>query len=662
LDALSERESSELVGHLLRVEDLPRALRARIVAHADGNPFYVEEILSSLIEGGVLVHDEAAGRWQATQDPDELPLPDTLRGVLIARIDRLPLAARRICQLASVVGRFFERRVLERLAQSQGDLEEGLSTLQQAQLIRGQSHGAAYVFKHQLTQEAAYESLLRRKRRELHRRVAQALEALYPDREEEQLGLLARHWERAGEVERAVAYLRRAGAQAAAQYANAEAIGYFSRGLDLLPEADREERYALLSARESALDLLGRRDAQQADLVALERLAKERADPGRQADVALRRAHYSIRVRAFEAAEEAARAALHWAESAQDQGRRAAAHGELGRALRYRSHADARLRKPARSELQRALELARSAGLARLEADALHELGAFAADLDQSQRYHQEQLRICRAAGYRQGEGRALRDVGLGWLHRYRIRKALDCFQQSLRVCREIGNRREEGWALQYLCLAHNTAGDNATALVYGRQALRVHLEIGDRTGEFEATYLLMQSAARMGDYAGAMEYGARFVGPQAPDRHWIVLMQDLPWRQGDAAVARAEYEKAIRRLDRGDYRRLVAQCGLAEMALAAGDGAEAARRVEQVLPGLGQRDWFSFRVGLYPFLACYRVLHAGHDPRAGEVLEQAYRLLQERASWIDDEGLRRSYLENVPANREIAALYERAR
>jgi predicted ATPase len=251
LEPLSPTESANLVVNLLQAEDLSQGLRTRILGHAEGNPFYMEEILRSLIDEGILVHDEATRRWGAAREVADIPVPDTLRGVLMARIDRLPEPARQVLQAASVVGRIFGRRVLESVVQGERGLDDDLVThlvvLERAQMVRQRARlpEAEYIFKHQLTLEAAYEGLLRRQRRDLHRRAAQALERLCAERAEERLGLLGHHWERAGYAERAVDYLRRAGEQAATRFANAEAVSHFSRALDLTPEEDLEGRYAL---------------------------------------------------------------------------------------------------------------------------------------------------------------------------------------------------------------------------------------------------------------------------------------------------------------------------------------------------------------------------------------------------------------------------------
>ncbi|MBU0495990.1 MAG: AAA family ATPase, partial [Chloroflexi bacterium] len=236
LEPLSATESEQLVGNLLRVEGLPLALRARILDHAEGNPFYVEEIIRALIDNGAIVQDPVAGSWIATRDVNQIALPDTLHGVLMARIDRLHEESKRVLQLAAVIGRIFLYRILAAIAQEERELDEHLLTLQQEELIRERASvpELEYIFKHHLTQEAAYRGLLRKDRLVFHRRVAEALERLFSGRVDEQVGLLAYHWERADEPARAIDYLLRAGDQSRLAYAHQEAIDYYQRALALL--------------------------------------------------------------------------------------------------------------------------------------------------------------------------------------------------------------------------------------------------------------------------------------------------------------------------------------------------------------------------------------------------------------------------------------------
>ncbi|MFH1085636.1 MAG: AAA family ATPase [Chloroflexota bacterium] len=236
LDPLTTTDSQALVDNLLRAGSLPEELTQRILMRAEGNPFYVEEILRALLDEGAIVPDPETRGWRMTTEVEEIAIPDTLQGVLLARMDRLQEGAKRVLQVASVIGRIFLYRLLQAIVGEERRLDAHLLRLEREEMIRERARlpELEYIFKHELTREAAYNGLLRRQRRVFHQQVAEALERLFPDRVEEQLGLLAYHWELAGDAQKAVGYLLRAAQRDVRQFANQEAIAHFSRGLALL--------------------------------------------------------------------------------------------------------------------------------------------------------------------------------------------------------------------------------------------------------------------------------------------------------------------------------------------------------------------------------------------------------------------------------------------
>ncbi len=256
LDPLTSTDGQTLVDNLLGVGGLPEELTQRILARAEGNPFYVEEIVRTLLDEASIVQDKAMGGWRVAGEVEEIAIPDTLQGVLLARIDRLQEGAKRVLQMASVIGRIFAFRLLQAILTEERGLDAQLLSLQREEMIRERARlpELEYIFKHELTREAAYNGLLRKQRRVFHRQVAQGLERLYPDRVEEQLGLLAYHWELASDAEKAVGYLLRAAQRDVRQFANEEAIAHFSRGLALLESLPHTpERTQLEFALQSGL-------------------------------------------------------------------------------------------------------------------------------------------------------------------------------------------------------------------------------------------------------------------------------------------------------------------------------------------------------------------------------------------------------------------------
>jgi class 3 adenylate cyclase/tetratricopeptide (TPR) repeat protein len=237
---LDEADARTLLGHLLHIEDLPDSVRALILRKSDGNPFFIEEVLRSLMDSGHVVQED--GRWRARGDIVDVTIPDTLAGVLAARIDRLPGATKRVAQTAAVLGRIFPYRALSTACRAAPapdrieNVEPHLGTLSYEELVRERARDPEreYIFKHALTQETAYGLLLRESRRALHLRAGQALEESFPDKTEELAPLLARHFDEGGDARRAAEYSLRAASRARQLYALREAAEHLDRAWDAL--------------------------------------------------------------------------------------------------------------------------------------------------------------------------------------------------------------------------------------------------------------------------------------------------------------------------------------------------------------------------------------------------------------------------------------------
>ncbi|HEV8716465.1 MAG TPA: adenylate/guanylate cyclase domain-containing protein [Candidatus Binatia bacterium] len=211
-------------------------LKQLILDKTEGTPFFMEEIVQELIEQGVLVRDGVETRHVASL-PSDLHVPTTVQGVLAARIDRLAPDEKALLQQLSVIGREFPLSLIRHvLSQPEADLYRLLASLQRKEFLYEQPAfpESEYVFKHALTQEVAYGTVLVERRKALHGQTAQAIEALYPSSLEDHYSELAHHYSRSGNAAKAVEYLSRAGQQAARQSANEEAINHLTVALELL--------------------------------------------------------------------------------------------------------------------------------------------------------------------------------------------------------------------------------------------------------------------------------------------------------------------------------------------------------------------------------------------------------------------------------------------
>jgi class 3 adenylate cyclase/tetratricopeptide (TPR) repeat protein len=257
LQPLDATECNTLIDALLEIEDLPYSARTMISRKAEGNPFFIEEVIRSLVSQGVVERHQ--GRFRLTAPIESVVIPGTIQEVIMTRVDRLPDRPRRVLQTASVIGRRFAPSVLVRVLGDEEQLEWALGQLKRSQLLDESTAGdeIEYVFKHALIQEVVYESILQRSRRELHVSAAQAIEALFPDRLLQFHGMLAYHYGRGGVLEKAEEHLLAAGEQAARSAAPSEALDYFREAsrIYLMLHGDGDPAKRALLERNIALAL-----------------------------------------------------------------------------------------------------------------------------------------------------------------------------------------------------------------------------------------------------------------------------------------------------------------------------------------------------------------------------------------------------------------------
>jgi len=240
LNPLSGHQSRLLVESLLEIDNLPESTRDVILTKSEGNPFFIEEIIRSLIEADVVYHED--NRWKARDEIANIHVPDTIQSVVLARVDRLGEEAKYVLRCASVIGRLFRYRLLHQISQQEHDLDKYLSDFEAKELVYEERTvpELEYAFKHAFTQEATYEGILEQRRREFHLKVAQQIERLYQERLEEYYEELAHHYSRSENAEKAVEYLLKAGEKAGRNYSNQAAISHFKQALETLEQSGIE--------------------------------------------------------------------------------------------------------------------------------------------------------------------------------------------------------------------------------------------------------------------------------------------------------------------------------------------------------------------------------------------------------------------------------------
>ena len=235
LDPLGPAEAQELLTALLGDDPALQPLKHLILTQTEGNPFFMEEVVQTLVEEQVLVGER--GHYRLAQVMTGLQLPPTVQGIPAACMDRLAASGKELLQTLAVIGKEFSWSLLRKVVeQAEEELYRLLGHLQEGEFIYEQPAfpEPEYTFKHALTQEVAYNTLLVERRRVLHERTAQAIEALFHSRLDEHYSELAYHYSRSGNTEKAVEYLQLAGQQAVQRSANAEAISHLTAALELL--------------------------------------------------------------------------------------------------------------------------------------------------------------------------------------------------------------------------------------------------------------------------------------------------------------------------------------------------------------------------------------------------------------------------------------------
>jgi tetratricopeptide (TPR) repeat protein len=695
LAPLSDRASRQLVEEILQgLETIPEVLTEFIIGKAQGNPLQIEELIKLLIESDVIIKEEE-NSWVDPVGLVAMQVPATLRGIVQARLDLLLSEEETVLRCASIIGDIFEQDAIRQLLGIEGrkpsdtDISRILERLCHQELIFSQWDSTvvertAYVFKHSLLRELVQESILPAQKQAYHGQAAAWLANRSGERSGEYVGIIADHLEQAGQLEEAIALLTQAGQQAAAQFANAEAVHYLTRALELLPQNHQAERYALLLVREEVYEMQGARQAQAEDLALLQELALEMGDNRCKAEVTLSQADYAEGTGDYPTAGTIAEAAIKLLQTMPQESLdelRATGYLCWGRSL-WRQGEYGR----ARTLLEQTLFLAQKIGHPRLEADAMRGLGNVTltqSDFAEAQTFYERALHICRQIGDRRGECGVLNNLGALCYHQDDYLRAKTNYEQSLYICREIGDRRTEGalllnlglvstelrnypeaWAYykQALSISQEVGnrwgqgivfgnlgmiahrlGDYDQARDYYTRSLRIHLEIGDRQSEGRCRSSLSLLFHHLGDHHTAREYSlqALRITQELGDRH---IQGFALTHQGHALTALGHLDKAVEvynqalelRSELGQQNLITETLGgLARVELQRQDPKQALHYVEKILTHLESGTLAGTEEPFLVYLTCFRALRANQDPRATAILETAHRLLQEQISQL---------------------------
>ena len=695
LPRLNEQSVADLAVAMLGDAGQQAGLLTLLQRETEGNTFFLVEIVRALAEEvGQLA---AIGRAEL---PHRL-MPDGIQTIINRRLARVPQVGQPLLLQAAVAGRRLDLALLRTLAPELDVDNWWLPVCAETAVLEVQ--GNQWQFSHDKLREGLLAKAQPAKLKQSHQQIALTLEKLY-GADANHAAQLAYHWGQAEELAQERHYSFLAGSHAAAQYANEEALNYFTRALTLTPITDLEGRYALYLAREQIYNLLARREEQAADLAQLTQLAAHLADPNRQIDILLRQANYAFEASQLEQAKEIAQEAISLFENLGVDSRTVTGYLTWGKALHWQGQYEV-----AQSVLEQGLAVCRQVGDLRLEASALRELAYLRAEMDafeQSRRDCEASLAIACQIGDRWEESKILNILGIWAGLQQLYAEANAQFTANLLIRREIGDRQGEAEALSNLGNLAVMQRLYDLARQYCEDSFNIYYEIGYEIGFTYTSYNLGNAMVHYGAYeeaVGSLKRGLALLRELGLKKSWwcmtlgalgyallcqgedeqaqacfdegIALAQEIKmpissWehlnylgylreRQGDFVSAQAYYQEAfLVTQNERSYWAVQSQAGLAYMAVMLGQDPEP--HLGAVLHYLAQHP----ELGLteqpgWVYLHLYLALDSLGEARATDILAQAYRFVQGVVAQIEDVVVRQSLLENVMEYREIMRLYE---
>lgn len=729
LSELDTRSTAALVARRLQGPLTSLAL-SLIQSRAQGNPFFTEELVDTLRETRIL-YRQFDGTWDLSaatidalraaqcliQDPAgtgwliadtislssvELGIPDTIHSIVLSRIDRLPEAHKLTLKVASVIGRIFELDVLSRIHPMSFDmvtLQGHLHTFERRDFARLEvpAPHTTYMFKHNVTQEVAYETLLESQQRDMHRAVAEVLEYLQP----EAIETLAYHYTRSGVRDKMLFYLDKAARKSRYDFANETALHYYTLALA------HEERWEWRYGQAAVFHILGRREEEQAALQAM-----EAAPDAPLFLLAYQWGQYYEATGDYDQARAAIERALHDCQQRNDTVGQGRCLGQLGQiARRQGDYASAR------SSYDQALELLQrirpdSDRATRVLAEVLNGLGTVHLQqgrFDEAKACYLQALEARHTIADRLGEAQTLNSLGTQAYYQRLFTEALGYYHQSLELRRTIGDRAGEGTSLYNLSIMLQDAGDYDEARQYASGALTIQQAVGDRWGEANTWNGLGVIYQELGDLRQAQEclqqalHLSATIGDEAGQAYILANLGLVARDSGDLAtagqlladglaLARAQDDKDLVSTFLNYQSTVSLQAGQPEQAielaqaalelrralnlhpntaddlttlaaahLALGDMSRAVEYAHQALAILDECGGEGPEFPHQDYFICYQVLQAaGSFASAREALQAAYSMMMARAHNITDEHLRRSFLHNVPIHRELLETWQK--
>jgi class 3 adenylate cyclase/tetratricopeptide (TPR) repeat protein len=472
LDQLSTSDSAELVQYILVGGEVAPELRELILSRTGGNPLFMEEFAHSLLENGSIQRKDH--QYVLSSEPSSIQVPDTIQGIIAARMDRLEDNLKRTMQVASVIGRDFAFRILQTITGMREELKTYLLNLQGLEFIYEKSlfPELEYIFKHALTQEVAYNSLLHKRRKEIHGKIGKAIEQIYAERLEEFYEMLAYHFDQGEVWEKAFLYLFKSGDKARQAYASHEAIAFYTHAIEvsgrITPALEKQELFPVYERRGLVWLLLTKLDEAIAD---------------------------------FQMMRQMTRASGNQRKEGESLGHLALAH------LQKFSEEHLPL---VEQYAQEAMQLSQQTGDQKILAKSLSSLGIVhqaRGNLPEADRNLESSIQISRREEFKESLSQSIAFLGLQAYWQGHFQRAVHIGQEGLAVSRDIHDGFNELLNLGNLGLAYCGVGNYAEAFRVLHEGIRKAKERDSKFGIGRMTNTLGWLHSEFGDVVSAVEY-----------------------------------------------------------------------------------------------------------------------------------------------------------
>ncbi|MCA9965289.1 MAG: AAA family ATPase, partial [Anaerolineales bacterium] len=654
LPRLTPEAISDLSAAMLGNAGRNEAVQALLQRETEGNAFFAVEVVRALAEeAGHL------GNIGQMKLPETL-LPNGVQDVVQQRVARLPEKARELLVKTAVAGRTLELSLIKHLANDTDVENEWLPLCADAAVLDVQN--GVWQFSHGKIRDGLYANLSPAQQVHLHQEVAQAIEACYPD-DRQQASRLAYHWHRAHSPQKEQRYAWQAGQIAAEQFANADAITYFNQALAATPPDEIARQFEILLALEKTYDLTGQRGEGQVTLAQLAKLADALANPQQQMTVMLRQVDLASNLGRFADADQLAEQAIIFAQTHDLHQQLVLAHVLRARVLLIQGQPEA-----CEAELQQAQTANQTIQDTRLELNILaiyRNLLEFQGNHQAALELAEQRLRRSRELGFKLQEAKSLMTLGLAHDKLHQYQQAKQCLQESLVLLVALGDRYSEGVCLLNLGNLFIRYGDYAAAQEILHTCLQVSRDVNDQMNEGIVLYNLGVIAVWQGRYADATaQVSASYaISQQISDRegdaYALTQLGKIHRLQGEYDEAQRCYRLALSLRQEMNQTHFFAenQIGLALLEIATGqdpqqniDAVLAVVRADPIISGVDS----PFEI----YQDLVEALIQQNHPDVSAILLQAHNLLQKQAAQFEDDAMRQSFLENIPAHRQLVAWF----